>query len=50
MIFILVTDIYRTVDENCIFVAIREGIEDVSTWNWLGANESMDIPTPTEQS
>lgn len=31
-------------------VLFREGAEDVSTWIWLGANESVDIPTPHERS
>ena len=33
-----------------IILSLRDDTEDASTWNWLGANESIDIPTPTEKS
>ena len=35
---------------NHYVTAPREGAGDVSNWNWLGMNESMDAPTPTEKT
>ena len=33
-----------------LFVLHSDEAEDTANWNWLGANESIDVPTPTEKS
>jgi nuclear pore complex protein Nup160 len=47
--------IFEALASRCVhltnsLVGFRDETDDASNWNWLDANESIDIPTPIERS